>query len=96
MRSAASTVWARLSRSPAQLTQPVADVYERQRVQEWPSASPTAVRHEVNFDKARHRLVPVGEGFDRDLMLEQCAGLRRADAAFGQTSSRGCERSIDG
>jgi hypothetical protein len=70
-------------------------IHQRQRVQEWPSASPTAVRHEVNFDKARHRLVPVGEGLDRHLMLQQRAGSGGAQATFRQTSSRGCERSID-
>src|ERR1700730_4574157 len=72
------------------------DVDQRQRVQERPGASPAAVSYQVNFDKARNRLMPVGEALDRDLMLEQRARLRRADAAFGQTSSRRGERAIDG
>jgi hypothetical protein len=42
------------------------------------------MRHQIDFDKARHRLAPVGERLDRDLVLEQRARPRGADAAFGQ------------
>jgi len=54
------------------------------------------MRHQIDFYKARHRLRPVGEGLDRDLVLEQRARPRGADAAFRQPSSRRGKRTIDG
>src|SRR5438094_8088206 len=69
-------------------------VHECERVQEWPRASPTAVSHQIDFDKAWDRLGPVGEGLDRHLVLEQRAWPSRADATLGQPSSRGGKRAI--
>jgi hypothetical protein len=54
------------------------------------------MRHQIDLHKARHRLAPVGERLDRDLVLEQRARPRGADAAFGQPSARSRQRSIDG
>ena len=51
--------------------------------------------HQIDFDKARDRLVPVGERLDGDLVLQQRARPSRADAAFGQASTRGRKRSVD-
>ena len=44
------------------------------------------VRDQIDFHKARHRLGPVGERFDRHLVLEQRARPSGADTPLGQAS----------
>jgi hypothetical protein len=43
------------------------------------------VPHQINFHQPRLRLVPLGEGPDRDLVLKQRAGLGARAAAQGKS-----------
>jgi len=70
-------------------------IHQRQAVQERSGASPTTVSDRIDLRTARHRLRPVGERLDGDLVLQQRARRSRADAASGQASTRGRKRSVD-